>query len=206
MSYPGYPPQPGGAGGAAPYPPAAGAAPQGSPYPPAAGPGGPGEMGFVSMPAPGGGPYPPAAGGSPYPPAAAAPGGSPYPPAAAGGGYPPQQSVGPYPAAGGGGYPPAMPPGGGAGYPGYPDQHQHQHQHPQGHHGHQALAGQYQLSVACKKLKDLDVMSKSDPVCVLYRQVHNGWREVGRTEQVREDLPSHFLLSYKVLLRFNFAK
>ncbi len=44
-------------------------------------------------------------------------------------------------------------------------------------------------------------MSKSDPVCVLYKQEAGGWREVGRTEQVKLNLT--FLSNFEFLIYFS---
>lgn len=44
-----------------------------------------------------------------------------------------------------------------------------------------------EIGVACKKLRDKDVMSKSDPVCVLFQNNGGRWDEVGRTEMIRNN-------------------
>jgi hypothetical protein len=41
-----------------------------------------------------------------------------------------------------------------------------------------------ELSVSCIKLKDADMMSKSDPVCVMFEKRSGRWEESGRTEMI----------------------
>ena len=41
-----------------------------------------------------------------------------------------------------------------------------------------------ELSVSCTNLKDQDMMSKSDPVCVLFEKRSGTWAETGRTEMI----------------------
>jgi hypothetical protein len=41
------------------------------------------------------------------------------------------------------------------------------------------------LLVAGEKLWDMDIMSHSDPMCVLYTKIHNSWVELGRTEEIK---------------------
>ena len=58
-----------------------------------------------------------------------------------------------------------------------------------------------ELSIRCTKLADKDVMSKSDPLCVLYMKTKLGhWQEVGRTETIRDNLnpewQKKFVLNY----------
>ena len=48
-----------------------------------------------------------------------------------------------------------------------------------------------ELTVQCDKLKDKDILSKSDPCCVLFKKVkgrRDDWIEVDRTEVVKNDL------------------
>merc|ERR1719369_100542 len=59
-----------------------------------------------------------------------------------------------------------------------------------------------ELSVQCENLPDRDLMSKSDPVCVLYMKESRGnWRELGRTEQIKDSLSpawqKKFIVEYK---------
>ena len=43
-------------------------------------------------------------------------------------------------------------------------------------------AGRYEISVACKGLKKTDVLSKSDPICIMYEKISGRWEAIGRTE------------------------
>ena len=48
-----------------------------------------------------------------------------------------------------------------------------------------------ELHLSCTKLKDLDILSKSDPMCVLYTKrggSGGGWSKVGRTEMIKDNL------------------
>ena len=47
-----------------------------------------------------------------------------------------------------------------------------------------------ELSMSGKNLRDMDVMSKSDPMCVVYIQPFgsNAWQEVLRTECIQNNL------------------
>jgi hypothetical protein len=39
--------------------------------------------------------------------------------------------------------------------------------------------------VGCEKLVDKDIVSRSDPMCVLFIKAQNSWLEVGRTEEIK---------------------
>ena len=58
-----------------------------------------------------------------------------------------------------------------------------------------------ELSVRCEDLADMDVLSRSDPVCVLSLQQGSTWLELGRTERIQDSLsPSwqkKFVVDYK---------
>ena len=41
-----------------------------------------------------------------------------------------------------------------------------------------------ELGISGRKLKDLDVFSKSDPQCMVYEMVNNNWVMKGKTEQI----------------------
>lgn len=41
--------------------------------------------------------------------------------------------------------------------------------------------------VSCNKLKKKDIMSKSDPCCLMYVQIGDQWKEVGRTEAIKNN-------------------
>ena len=45
-----------------------------------------------------------------------------------------------------------------------------------------------ELSVRCTDLADKDLLSKSDPLCVMYMQRNGQWFEVGRTEVIKDNL------------------
>jgi len=70
-----------------------------------------------------------------------------------------------------------------------------------------------ELSVRCENLRDEDVLSKSDPACVLFLKDNktSKWMEVGRTEKILESLSPRwtkkFVLQYRFeerqLLRFS---
>merc|ERR1719367_2233807 len=45
-----------------------------------------------------------------------------------------------------------------------------------------------ELSVSCTNLKDKDVFSKSDPVCLLFEKQQERWIEIGRTEMILNEL------------------
>uniref|UniRef100_A0A131YJG6 Copine-3 n=1 Tax=Rhipicephalus appendiculatus TaxID=34631 RepID=A0A131YJG6_RHIAP len=59
-----------------------------------------------------------------------------------------------------------------------------------------------EISVACRKLKQKDLLSKSDPMCVLFMRHYDSapWQEVGRTEMIRDtndpDFVNKFLVDY----------
>ena len=67
-----------------------------------------------------------------------------------------------------------------------------------------------ELSIACEDLLDRDIMSKSDPVCVLFIKSQQGWYEADRTERIMDSVsPSwtkKFVMDYKFeerqMLRF----
>ncbi len=65
-----------------------------------------------------------------------------------------------------------------------------------------------ELSVRCSGLRDKDILSKSDPVCVLFRkggrQKQQGWVESGRTERVKDSLDPQF--SKKFVLEYSFEE
>ena len=58
-----------------------------------------------------------------------------------------------------------------------------------------------ELSVRCENLADMDVLSKSDPMCALSVRQAQAWLEVGRTERIQDSLsPSwqkKFVVDYK---------
>ncbi len=65
-----------------------------------------------------------------------------------------------------------------------------------------------ELSVKCNGLSDLDVTSKSDPVCVLFRKPRGSppahWVESGRTERVKDTLDPEW--AHKFVLEYSFEE
>ena len=63
-----------------------------------------------------------------------------------------------------------------------------------------------ELSIRCVDLSDRDLMSKSDPVCIMYekvgRQKDSQWREVGKTELVENSLNPAWEKKFVVEYRF----
>jgi hypothetical protein len=49
-----------------------------------------------------------------------------------------------------------------------------------------------EIYVSCNKLKKKDVLSKSDPCCILFVQAGDHWREVARTENVKNSQDPQF--------------
>lgn len=61
-----------------------------------------------------------------------------------------------------------------------------------------------ELSVSCKNLRDLDVFSKSDPMCVLFMEQFGGtgWTEIGRTEVILNNLNPEFVKKFVLTYYF----
>ena len=64
------------------------------------------------------------------------------------------------------------------------------------------MTSSVQISISCRNLRNRDITSRSDPVCVLFTQVPGGrWQEFGRSEQVvdcNDPVWLHkFVLEYK---------
>lgn len=60
-----------------------------------------------------------------------------------------------------------------------------------------------EISVACKKLCDMDTLSKSDPLCIMYQKVGNEqWVEVGRTEMLTNTLNPSWKTKFNVDYHF----
>jgi len=53
-----------------------------------------------------------------------------------------------------------------------------------------------ELYLSCRKLKNLDVFSKSDPQVRLYVQDKGGWKPFGKTEMVKDDLNPNFKTTF----------
>jgi hypothetical protein len=49
-----------------------------------------------------------------------------------------------------------------------------------------------ELSISGRKLRDLDVFSKSDPQCMVYEMVNTQWALIGKTEQIINNLNPDF--------------
>lgn len=69
-----------------------------------------------------------------------------------------------------------------------------------------APASKVELSIACRNLRDTDYISKSDPMCVVFvlDQMSNRFREVGRTEMIKDCLNPDFVT--KVVLDYYFEE
>ena len=64
-----------------------------------------------------------------------------------------------------------------------------------------------EISVRCEKLSDQDVMSKSDPLCVMFQQMKNKpgtWIETGRTEMIQDTLDPEW--QTKFIVDFSFEE
>jgi C2 domain len=59
------------------------------------------------------------------------------------------------------------------------------------------LSMQVQLYISCRKLKDLDVFSKSDPQVRIYEFIPqlNNWRMIAKTETISNNLNPDFKAS-----------
>ncbi|KAK6177558.1 hypothetical protein SNE40_015638 [Patella caerulea] len=59
---------------------------------------------------------------------------------------------------------------------------------------------QVEISVSCRNLRDMDTFSKSDPLCVLKMKDFRSqsYREVGRTEQIKDTLNPDFVKKFIV--------
>jgi len=55
-----------------------------------------------------------------------------------------------------------------------------------------AMVSKVEMTISCEGLRDADVFSKSDPICVLYNLEGNKRREIGRTERIDDNLNPKF--------------
>ena len=57
-----------------------------------------------------------------------------------------------------------------------------------------------EMFISGRNLKDLDVFSKSDPICILseYNDRSNHWVRLGQTEQIKDDLNPDFKTRFTV--------
>ena len=53
-----------------------------------------------------------------------------------------------------------------------------------------------ELLISCTELANLDVFSKTDPMCVLFVKQFGQWKEVARTEAVRDQLNPKVMLAH----------
>ncbi|KAI9144386.1 Copine-domain-containing protein [Paraphysoderma sedebokerense] len=65
-----------------------------------------------------------------------------------------------------------------------------------------------EISVSCEKLLDLDVLSKSDPMVVLFQEPGKGqqWVELGRTERMKNNLNPKFTKTFKMQYYFEMVQ
>ena len=62
-----------------------------------------------------------------------------------------------------------------------------------------AAVSKVELSISCTKLKNLDVLSKSDPMCVIYVKRGRDWDKIARTEMVKDNLNPKVCCESRVL-------
>ena len=57
---------------------------------------------------------------------------------------------------------------------------------------------QVDLYVSCRNLADLDILSKSDPICFLseYNEMTKSWIKLGQTEQIANNLNPDFMTRF----------
>ena len=68
-----------------------------------------------------------------------------------------------------------------------------------------ALTTEVEMSVSCEDLGDRDLVSKSDPCCVLLRKLPGpggAWAEVGRTERIKDCLDPRWTTKFVVTYSF----
>ncbi|TGZ65970.1 hypothetical protein CRM22_005610 [Opisthorchis felineus] len=62
-----------------------------------------------------------------------------------------------------------------------------------------------ELSISCRNLCDTDILSKSDPLVVVFEKTHdNSWRELGRTEVIQNTLNPDFVK--KIVIEYHFEE
>lgn len=72
------------------------------------------------------------------------------------------------------------------------------------------LAMKVKLYIQCSNLINLDVLSKTDPLCQVYEMKNNSWQLIGTTEQVHDNLnpkfstaiPTNYFFERQQRLRF----
>ncbi|XP_063694395.1 copine-3-like isoform X2 [Bolinopsis microptera] len=65
-----------------------------------------------------------------------------------------------------------------------------------------AMVSKVDITISCERLRDLDVLSKSDPICVLYSLEGKKRRELGRTERLNDTLNPKFQREITIDYRF----
>ena len=66
------------------------------------------------------------------------------------------------------------------------------------------LCMQVQLFISARKLRNLDIFSKSDPRCSVFELVNNKWVLRGQTEKIKDNLNPDFTKS--ITLNYFFEK
>ena len=68
------------------------------------------------------------------------------------------------------------------------------------------LVSKVELHVSCGNLRDRDILSKSDPMVVMFQQIRHDdvikWVEMDRTEIIKDDLNPSFVKSFIVNYHF----
>ncbi|EYU24526.1 hypothetical protein MIMGU_mgv1a0035682mg, partial [Erythranthe guttata] len=73
--------------------------------------------------------------------------------------------------------------------------------------GYNGLFSQIELSLSAENLRDRDVLSKSDPMVVLYMKGSDGsLQELGRTEVVLNSLSPKWIRKYMVTYQFEMVQ
>lgn len=67
---------------------------------------------------------------------------------------------------------------------------------------HEQLTTKVELHASCKGLKNKDTFSKSDPILTVSFKGKGGWREIDRTEQIKNNLNPEFAKAINVDYRF----
>lgn len=57
-----------------------------------------------------------------------------------------------------------------------------------------------ELYVSCRSLKNMDIMSKSDPQVIFFQKNNNSnqWNELGRTEIIKNNLNPNFCKTFRI--------
>ena len=59
-----------------------------------------------------------------------------------------------------------------------------------------------ELSISCEDLSDRDLMSKSDPVCVMFIKSKIGWTEMDRTERIVDSQSPNWMKKFVIDYKF----